>query len=280
MIEIGSRVFLNNSPGTVRFIGVTQFAIGNWVGVELDLPTGKNDGSVNGIRYFNCKLLHGVFQRINTVQLYTDPDTDTERVLDHIDTGIHIPSKIDLLSDNTEKFDSSDTVATISIGSTTPKKENEFIPATTIPTTPSSSSSLTTPTKDSREVDQLKLKIRILESQRLQDKSRLKELEHLRTELQSSHILNEKISLRLTELQSQLRDSNSKIKELENTRQESNVDELNEMIELLTIDKEYAQEQADFYKEEIDTLKDKIEELTIDLEVLKNEKGTHSSAMN
>jgi len=45
------------------FIGPTQFAAGEWVGVELDAAVGKNDGSVNGVRYFTCKPLHGVFAK-------------------------------------------------------------------------------------------------------------------------------------------------------------------------------------------------------------------------
>merc|ERR1719199_890527 len=50
-------------PGTVLFIGATQFSPGEWVGVELDKPLGKNDGTVKDHRYFECRKNHGLFVR-------------------------------------------------------------------------------------------------------------------------------------------------------------------------------------------------------------------------
>uniref|UniRef100_A0A7N6A4L3 Kinesin family member 13Ba n=1 Tax=Anabas testudineus TaxID=64144 RepID=A0A7N6A4L3_ANATE len=53
----------SNKAGTVRYLGTTQFAEGVWVGVELDTPVGKNDGSIGGHRYFHCKPGYGVLVR-------------------------------------------------------------------------------------------------------------------------------------------------------------------------------------------------------------------------
>ncbi|VDD77637.1 unnamed protein product [Mesocestoides corti] len=61
-LQVGDRVQVSGSRvGTVRFIGPTDFAAGDWVGIELDDPLGKNDGSVMGRRYFTCKPNHGLF---------------------------------------------------------------------------------------------------------------------------------------------------------------------------------------------------------------------------
>ncbi|PAA87487.1 hypothetical protein BOX15_Mlig028298g1, partial [Macrostomum lignano] len=54
-------------PGHVRFCGPTQFAAGTWVGVELNQPEGRNDGSVKGVKYFRCRARHGLFVRHDKV---------------------------------------------------------------------------------------------------------------------------------------------------------------------------------------------------------------------
>jgi len=53
--------------GIVRFLGDTQFAVGQWVGIELDEACGHNDGSVDGMRYFQCRPSHGIFAPVHKV---------------------------------------------------------------------------------------------------------------------------------------------------------------------------------------------------------------------
>lgn len=53
--------------GTVAYIGATLFATGKWVGVILDEPKGKNDGTVQNKRYFTCEENHGIFVRQSQV---------------------------------------------------------------------------------------------------------------------------------------------------------------------------------------------------------------------
>ncbi|XP_041347647.1 CAP-Gly domain-containing linker protein 1-like isoform X3 [Gigantopelta aegis] len=64
--KIGDRVWVGGTkPGVIAFIGETQFAPGEWAGVALDEPVGKNDGGVAGIHYFQCEPNKGVFSRLS-----------------------------------------------------------------------------------------------------------------------------------------------------------------------------------------------------------------------
>lgn len=57
-----------NKNGIVRYVGPADFQEGMWVGVELDLPAGKNDGSVGGKQYFKCNPGYGVLVRPKKVK--------------------------------------------------------------------------------------------------------------------------------------------------------------------------------------------------------------------
>ncbi|XP_017865388.1 PREDICTED: kinesin-like protein KIF13A isoform X4 [Drosophila arizonae] len=70
-IVVGESVLIRpyNTSGVISFVGTTHFQPGAWIGVELDTPTGKNDGTVQGIQYFQCKPKHGIFVRADKLLL-------------------------------------------------------------------------------------------------------------------------------------------------------------------------------------------------------------------
>lgn len=84
---IGDRVLVGGvQPGTLRFKGPTSFANGFWAGVELDKSEGSNNGTYDGVVYFECDEHHGIF---------APPDKIT-----------HLPDKFELYTDTTEDEDS------------------------------------------------------------------------------------------------------------------------------------------------------------------------------
>ncbi|XP_033477204.2 centrosome-associated protein 350 isoform X1 [Epinephelus lanceolatus] len=84
---IGDRVLVGGvQPGTLRFKGPTSFANGFWAGVELDKSEGSNNGTYDGVVYFECDESHGIF---------APPDKIT-----------HLPDKYEIYTDTTEDEDS------------------------------------------------------------------------------------------------------------------------------------------------------------------------------
>ena len=79
------RCCLVNEPtrrGVIRFVGTISSLPGlhnaPWVGVALDEPFGKNDGSISGERYFDCDKNHGIFVRPERVEAGYFPELGLE----------------------------------------------------------------------------------------------------------------------------------------------------------------------------------------------------------
>ncbi len=66
-LRLGARVEVDRdgttSVGVVRYKGTTKFAMGIWLGIELDSDDGKHDGTVGTTRYFVCPPNKGIFVR-------------------------------------------------------------------------------------------------------------------------------------------------------------------------------------------------------------------------
>jgi dynactin 1 len=84
-VSVGSRVSTANGTGVVRFAGTTAFQAGKWIGVELDSPTGKNNGTVQGKAYFSCRDGHGVFVRPAGIKII---DVSPRKSLDEQTRGV------------------------------------------------------------------------------------------------------------------------------------------------------------------------------------------------
>ncbi|CAH8821842.1 unnamed protein product [Trichobilharzia szidati] len=75
-VKVGCRVKIASKSvfGTVAFVGITQFSPGKWVGIILDEPKGKNNGTVQGKRYFTCEENFGIFVRPSQLTLLDGPE--------------------------------------------------------------------------------------------------------------------------------------------------------------------------------------------------------------
>ncbi|KAH9252019.1 hypothetical protein BASA81_010001 [Batrachochytrium salamandrivorans] len=72
--SVGNLVVVDGSKvGVVRYVGSTLFADGVWIGLELNTPEGKNNGSINGRKYFACKTNYGLFVRPNRLTSTATP---------------------------------------------------------------------------------------------------------------------------------------------------------------------------------------------------------------
>ncbi|XP_060942563.1 CAP-Gly domain-containing linker protein 2 [Limanda limanda] len=104
-LRVGDRVLVGGSKmGVIRYMGETDFAKGEWCGVELDEPLGKNDGAVAGTRYFQCLQKFGLFAPIHKVIRIGFPSTSpakakkSKRMAMGVSSLVHSPSSSSISS--------------------------------------------------------------------------------------------------------------------------------------------------------------------------------------
>ncbi|KAF3826472.1 hypothetical protein GH733_008997 [Mirounga leonina] len=94
-LKLGDRVVIaGQKVGTLRFCGTTEFATGQWAGIELDEPEGKNNGSVGKTQYFKC-----IFAPLSKIS----KAKDRRKNIAHTSSGKAVPlirsQKIDVTHD-------------------------------------------------------------------------------------------------------------------------------------------------------------------------------------
>ncbi|XP_052256727.1 CAP-Gly domain-containing linker protein 3-like isoform X3 [Dreissena polymorpha] len=120
-IEAGDRVIVaGQRKGTVRFVGETKFAPGSWFGIELDRAAGKNDGSVNGVKYFTCQPKHGVFAPLSRIQKIPHKKSvpGNNRITDEREDGL-----------GDKRFSSNESLDTISWGAVSERVDRRAVSA-------------------------------------------------------------------------------------------------------------------------------------------------------
>uniref|UniRef100_A0A6Q2XYC2 Dynactin subunit 1 n=1 Tax=Esox lucius TaxID=8010 RepID=A0A6Q2XYC2_ESOLU len=278
--------------GTVAYIGATLFATGKWVGVILDEAKGKNDGTVQGKRYFTCQENHGIFVRQSQVGSHGNVDT-------------HSPTDIWLFVGCTSRARSSRSTTSqrCSIGLRSGDCGGhfsllvwsgvvgwEFTVAYTyrcVVVLHYPSVLLCLPLQEEEslraQVKDLEEKLETLKIKRAEDKAKLKELEKHKIQLEQLQEWKNKMQEQQNELTKQLKEAKKEAKEAQEAKEHymEEMADTADAIEMATLDKEMAEERAESLQQEVESLKERQEELTMDLEILKHEieeKGSDGAA--
>ncbi|XP_016418167.1 dynactin subunit 1a isoform X3 [Sinocyclocheilus rhinocerous] len=296
-VKVGSLVEVigKGQRGTVAYIGATLFASGKWVGVILDEPKGKNDGTVQGKRYFTCEENHGIFVRQSQIQLMdeggssaTSPETPDSEVQETPKAVKQPPMRRSTKAGRPSVRGSGLSESVLAENESTASSQNA-LGAPVIPQ-PSGTPSAPPPATPSKEEESLRAQVKDLEEKletlrmkRSEDKAKLKEMEKHKIQLEQLQEWKSKMQEQQNELQKQLKEAKKEAREaLEaKDRYMEEMADTADAIEMATLDKEMAEERAESLQQEVEALKEKVEELSMDLEILKHEieeKGSDGAA--
>ncbi|XP_045921605.1 dynactin subunit 1-like isoform X9 [Micropterus dolomieu] len=295
--KIGSvvEVIGKGQRGTVAYIGATLFASGKWVGVILNEPKGKNDGTVQGKRYFTCEENHGIFVRQSQIQVVDDGSSATSPETPESGIAKILRQKDIPETPRTTKQASRESLSSALSGDVSEAGLSSHQGALGAPVMPQPSGSPAamaasvpaTPSKEEEslraQVKDLEEKLETLKMKRTEDKAKLKELEKHKIQLEQLQEWKNKMQEQQAELQKQLKEAKKDAREAQEAKDRymEEMADTADAIEMATLDKEMAEERAESLQVEVDSLKEKVEELSMDLEILRHEiseKGSDGAA--
>ena len=133
-----------------------------------------------------------------------------------------------------------------------------------------------------REIEQLKGKIRILEKKRQEDRDKIKSVDVLKADKDRFETIVQALQKKLQSSQQEMSELREKYKEAESRaiQLESKEGEHESEIENALLDKEMADERAEYLNTELQALKIKHEELELETDVLREQNFELSSVMS
>ena len=125
----------------------------------------------------------------------------------------------------------------------------------------------------SREVEDLKTKLRIIEKKRLEDREKLKTLEKIQGERDKFEGIIQKLQAKYQPQQQEIAELRRQVKEAEAKAEENEHQQADNeaAMEMATLDREMAEETAEAMKAELDILRQRHEELELEVEILREE---------
>ena len=123
------------------------------------------------------------------------------------------------------------------------------------------------------EIIDLNEKLETLKVKRAKDQEKIKEFEKMRIQCEQLLEFKSKIMESQAALQKDLQKAKHDAKEAVEAKEAhaEEMQELSETVEMITLDKEMAEERAETLQLELEAAKEKVEELTLDLDIIKTE---------